>query len=307
MSDKKTTLLIDADVLAFEASVIAEESIEWKDEMWTVHADMALAKARVINRVEEFKDMMKTDSVTMCLTDRANFRRVLNPEYKANRSKSRLPIILRQVKQWIIEELDGQMWANLEADDIISILATDKEMDEETIIISIDKDFKSVPGIFYDYNKGEYHQPSEEEADNYHLVQTIAGDHTDGYSGVPGIGVTRAERLLQSDGYTWETVVKSYEKAGLTEQDALTNAWMARLLRADNYSFRTNTIKKLWTPRNYQTKDILKISPQGLNVTGTLDEDDPRLYLQSPYAVSPKDLKLAESFMETTTGEKDSR
>ena len=305
--NKKTTLLIDADVLAFEAAVVAEESIEWKDEMWTVHADMALAKARVINRVEEFKDMMKTDSVTMCLTDRANFRRVLNPDYKANRSKSRLPIILRQVKQWIIEELDGQMWANLEADDIISILATDKEMDEETIIISIDKDFKSVPGIFYDYNKGEYHQPSEEEADNYHLVQTIAGDHTDGYSGVHGIGVTRAERLLQSEGYTWETVVKCYEKAGLTEQDALMNAWMARLLRADNYSFRTNTIKKLWTPRNYQTKDILEISPQGLNVTGTLDGDDPRLFLQSPYAVSPKDLKMAESFTETTTGEKDSR
>jgi DNA polymerase-1 len=305
--NKKTTLLIDADVLAFEAAVVAEESIEWKDEMWTVHADMALAKARVVNRVEEFKDMMKTNSVTMCLTDRANFRRVLNPDYKANRSKSRLPIILRQVKQWIIEELDGQMWANLEADDIISILATDKEMDEETIIISIDKDFKSVPGIFYDYNKGEYHHPTEEEADNYHLVQTIAGDHTDGYSGVPGIGVTRAQRLLEKDGYTWETVVKCYEKAGLTEQDALMNAWMARLLRADNYSFRTNTIKKLWTPRNYQTKDILKISPQGLNVTGTLDEDDPRLYLQSPYAVSPKDLKLAESFTETTTGEKDSR
>ena len=307
MSDKKTTLLIDADVLAFEASVIAEESIEWKDEMWTVHADMALAKARVINRVEEFKDMMKTNSVTMCLTDRANFRRILNPDYKANRSKSRLPIILRQVKQWIIEELDGQMWANLEADDVISILATDKEMDEETIIISIDKDFKSVPGIFYDYNKGEYHHPTEEEADNYHLVQTIAGDHTDGYSGVPGIGVTRAERLLEKDGYSWETVVKSYEKAGLTENEALTNAWMARLLRADNYSFRTNTIKKLWTPRNYQTKDILKISPQGLSVTGTLDADDPALYLQSPYAVSQKDLKMAVNFTETTTGEKDSR
>ena len=304
---KKTTLLIDADVLAFEAAVVAEESIEWKDEMWTVHADMALAKARVVNRVEEFKDMMKTDSVTMCLTDRANFRRVLNPDYKANRSKSRLPIILRQVKQWIIEEYDGQMWANLEADDVISILATDKEMDEETIIVSIDKDFKTVPGIFYDYNKGEYHQPSEEEADNYHLVQAIAGDHTDGYSGVPGIGVTRAERLLEKEGYTWETVTKCYEKAGLTEQDALMNAWMARLLRADNYSFRTNTIKKLWTPRNYQTKDILEISPQALNVTGTLDGDDPRLFLQSPYAVSPKDLKLAESFTETTTGEKDSR
>ena len=304
---KKTTLLIDADVLAFEAAIVAEESIEWKEEMWTVHADMAMAKARVVNRVEEFKDMMKTDRVVMCLTDRANFRRILNPDYKANRSKSRLPIILRQVKQWIIEEFDGQMWPNLEADDVISILATDKEMDEETVIVSIDKDFKSVPGVFYDYNKGEYHHPTEEEADNFHLMQTIMGDATDGFSGVPRVGPVGAKKLLDKDGYTWETVVKAYEKAGLTEQDALMNAWMARLLRADNYSFRTNTIKKLWTPRNYQTKDILKISPQGLNVTGTLDGDDPALYLQSPYAVSPKDLKMAESFMETTTGEKDSR
>ena len=298
----KTTLLIDADVLAFEASVVAEESIHWKDELWTVHADMALAKARVVNRIVEFQEKLKTENVVLCLSDRANFRRKLNPDYKANRAKSRLPIILRQVKQWIIDELGGVLWANLEADDVISILATDKAMDEETIVVSIDKDFKSVPGIFFDYNKGEYHQPSEEEADNYHLIQTIAGDHTDGYSGVPGVGVVKAERILEKDGYTWETVVTCYEKAGLTERDALMNAWMARLLRSDNYCFRTNTIKKLWTPKNYQTKDILEISQQGLSVTGMMDGDDPALFLQSPFAVSQKDLKMAESFTETTTG-----
>ena len=300
----KTTLLIDADVLAFEASVIAECSVEWKDELWTVHADMALAKARVVNRVEEFKEKLKSDNVVMCLSDRANFRRKLYPEYKSNRSKSRLPIILRQVKQWIIEELGGVMWANLEADDVISILATDKAMDEETIIVSIDKDFKGVPGIYFDYNRGEYHQPSEEEADNFHLIQTITGDATDGFKGVPKMGPVTAKKLLDKEGYTWDTVVKAYEKAGLTEQDALINAWMARLLRADNYCFRTNTIKRLWTPKNYQTKDTLKISQQGLSVTGILDADDPALYLQSPYAVSPKDLKMAESFTETITGSK---
>ena len=300
----KTTLLIDADVLAFEASVIAECSVEWKDELWTVHADMALAKARVINRIQEFRENLKTDNVVLCLSDRANFRRKLYPEYKSNRSKSRLPIILRQVKQWIIEELGGVMWANLEADDVISILATDKAMDEETIIVSIDKDFKGVPGIYFDYNRGEYHQPSEEEADNFHLIQTLMGDATDGFSGVPKIGPVTAKKLLDKEGYTWDTVVKAYEKAGLTEQDALINAWMARLLRADNYCFRTNTIKRLWTPKNYQTKDTLKISQQGLSVTGTLDVDDPALYLQSPYAVSPKDLKMAESFTETITGSK---
>ena len=302
MSKTKTTLLIDADVLAFEAAVVSEESIQWKDELWTVHADMALAKARVVNKIVEFQEKLKTENVVLCLSDRANFRRKLNPDYKANRAKSRLPIILKQVKQWIIDELGGVLWANLEADDVISILATDKAMDEETIIVSIDKDFKSVPGIFFDYNKGEYHQPSEEEADNYHLIQTIAGDHTDGYSGVPGVGVVKAQRILEKDGYTWDTVVTCYEKAGMTEQDALMNAWMARLLRVDNYCFRTNTIKRLWTPKNYQTKDTLKISQQGLSVTGTLDGDDPALFLQTPFVVSQKDLKMAESFTETTTG-----
>ena len=301
------TLLIDADVLAFEASVIAEESIEWKEEMWTVHADMALAKARIVNRVEQFKQKLQADDIVMALTDRANYRRVLNPDYKSNRSKSRLPIILKQVKKWILEEMDGQLWPNLEADDVISILATDKKMDEETIIVSIDKDFKSVPGIYYDFNKDETHHVSEEDADRYHLIQTLTGDATDGYSGVPKVGAVTAKRLLDKEGYEWETVAKCYEDVGMTENDALMNAWMARLLQADNYCFRTNTIKKLWTPRNYQTKDILEISPQALNVTGTLDGDDPRLFLQSPYARSPKDLKMAVSFTETTTGEKDSR
>jgi DNA polymerase-1 len=301
------TLLIDADVLAFEASVIAEESIEWKEEMWTVHADMALAKARIVNRVEQFKEKLQADDIVMALTDRANYRRILNPDYKSNRSKSRLPIILKQVKKWIIEEMDGQLWPNLEADDVISILATDKKMDEETIIVSIDKDFKSVPGIYYDFNKDETHHVSQEEADRYHLIQTLTGDATDGYSGVPKVGAVTAKRLLEKEGYEWDVVKKCYEDVGMTENDALMNAWMARLLQADNYCFRTNTIKKLWTPRNYQTKDILKISPQVLDVTGTLDGDDPRLFLQSPYAVSPKDLKMAASFTETTTGEKDSR
>ena len=301
------TLLIDADVLAFEASVIAEESIEWKEEMWTVHADMALAKARIVNRVEQFKEKLQADDIVMALTDRANYRRILNPSYKSNRSKSRLPIILKQVKKWIIEEMDGQLWPNLEADDVISILATDKKMDEETIIVSIDKDFKSVPGIYYDFNKDETHHVSQEDADRYHLIQTLTGDATDGYSGVPKVGAVTAKRLLDKEGYDWDVVKKCYEDVGMTENDALMNAWMARLLQADNYCFRTNTIKKLWTPRNYQTKDILKISPQVLDVTGTLDGDDPRLFLQSPYAVSPKDLKMAASFTETTTGEKDSR
>ena len=68
----KTTILIDADVLAFESSIVAQENIQWEEELWTVHADMAVAKERVIGRIEQFKDLLKADEVVLALSDRAN-------------------------------------------------------------------------------------------------------------------------------------------------------------------------------------------------------------------------------------------
>jgi len=68
------------------------------------------------------------------------------------------------------------------------------------------------------------------EGAKWHLIQTLAGDQTDGYSGVPGIGIKRAVALFEEDGYTWKTVVKAFEDKDLTEDDALMNARLARIL-----------------------------------------------------------------------------
>ena len=54
----------------------------------------------------------------------------------------------------------------------------------------------------------------------WHLIQTLAGDQTDGYGGVPGIGVKRAIALLDKDGYTWDTVVKAFKSKELDEETA---------------------------------------------------------------------------------------
>lgn len=285
----KTTILIDADVLAFEASIIAQEGIQWEEELWTVHADMAVAKERVIARIEQFKDLLKADEVVLALSDRANFRRKLFPDYKANRRKAVLPIIIKPMKEWMIKELDAQLWANIEADDILSILATERPNRlDKRVIVSIDKDFKGVPGIFYDYNKEEYHEPTEQEADNFHLIQTLMGDSTDGFSGVKGVGPVAAQKWLDEHGYTWESVVALYEKKGQTEQDALMNAWMARLLRKEEYNKKQKHITKLWTPRNYQNLERKEILPLVRSVRGVLDNDDPDLYLQPAYDPLPK-------------------
>jgi len=303
----KTTILIDADVLAFESSIIAQENIQWEEELWTVHADMAVAKQRVLGRIEQFKDLLKADEVVLALSDRANFRRKLFPDYKSNRRKSVLPIILKPMKQWMIEELDAQLWANVEADDVLSILATERPNRlDKRIIVSIDKDFKGVPGIFYDYNKEEYHEPTEEEADNFHLLQALMGDSTDGFSGAKGVGAVTAKKWLDEHGYTWESVVAMYEKKGQDEQDALMNAWMARLLRKQEYNKKQKHITKLWTPKNYQTLERKNIMPLVRSVTGLLDEDDSALFLQSPFAPLPNDLKKEENSTEITTGTTDS-
>jgi DNA polymerase I len=303
----KTTILIDADVLAFEASIIAQENIQWEEEMWTVQADMAVAKERVTGRIEQFKDLLKADEVVLALSDRANFRRKLFPDYKYNRRKSVLPIILRPMKEWMINELDAQLWANVEADDVLSILATERlNRQDKRIIVSIDKDFKGVPGIFYDYNKEEYHEPTEEEADNFHLLQALMGDSTDGFNGVKGVGAVTAAKWLETHGYTWESVVALYEKKGQTEQDALMNAWMARLLRKQEYNKKKKEITKLWMPKSYQQMDKRKLTKLVHSVTGLLDEDDTALFLQSPFEPLPDDLKKEENSTETTTGTRDS-
>ena len=43
----------------------------------------------------------------------------------------------------------------------------------------------------------------------------------------------------------WKLVKNSYEKMGYTEEDALRNARMARILRAEDYDFKKKEVK-LW-------------------------------------------------------------
>jgi DNA polymerase-1 len=75
----------------------------------------------------------------------------------------------------------------------------------------------------------------------------MAGDQTDGYSGVPGIGVKRATELLESEGYKWSTVVKAFKEKGLSEEVALMNARLAKILQCTDYDITTGQ-PILWTP-----------------------------------------------------------
>ena len=90
-------------------------------------------------------------------------------------------------------------------DDAMGIYAT---ANPGNIICSPDKDMRQIPGKLYDMKETVTIDPVE--GAKWHLIQTLAGDQTDGYSGVPGIGIKRAITLFEETGYTWQTVVDAF-------------------------------------------------------------------------------------------------
>lgn len=279
----KTTLLIDGDVLAYQSAFIAQTNFQWDEELWTVQSDLAIAKEWIVERLEFFKKKTSADDYILAISDRNNFRRKLFPDYKANRRSKFAPIGLQPIRDWLDAEYGTTIYPNLEADDVIAILATERpDINDERIIVSIDKDFKSVPCKFYDFNRDEMHEVTEEQANAYHLMQTIAGDPTDGYKGVTGIGVVKAQRMLDEKGATWSTVMEAYDKAGMTEDEALMNAWMAYLIRKGQYNKKRKELTYLWMPNEFTTAQKRKYSHVIHQVTGELSED-----LSRPKAFEP--------------------
>lgn len=136
----------------------------------------------------------------------------------------------------------------LEGDDVIGITATSGG---SYIIATIDKDMKTIPGKHYNFGKDEFFEIDEDQANYWHMVQTLTGDQTDGYSGCPGVGIKTAEKLLAGvpPEDRWAVVVKAYDKAGFGEEEALTQARVARILQFSDYDLISGKVK-LWEPEN---------------------------------------------------------
>lgn len=254
MSKESLLLLIDADMFAYQACAAVEQEIDWGNDIWTLHADLNDAKAKFVERLnyasERALNLLQYSGeyrVIFCLSDKTNFRKMILPTYKANRVNKRKPVCYRGLIAYINENYAVCQKPGLEADDCIGVLATMQKHKGNAIIISGDKDMKCIPAHFYNYMQDEFKTIHEEEADYWHLYQTLVGDATDNYSGCPSIGAKTAEKILKEQGAAWETVKVQFEKKKLSEEDALIQARVARILRASDYNFKTKEVI-LWCP-----------------------------------------------------------
>lgn len=270
------TLLIDADILAYQASSACQREYDFGDGP-TCAADMTEATAFVDETVAQYAKELKADAVILCLSDdfRSFRKERVDPTYKAVRSNTERPVLLYDVKDWMVETYETDRRPTLEADDVMGILSTDPARSDERIIVSADKDMMTVPGLLVRPHHGfNVLEIDEEEADYNHLYQTVVGDATDGYPGCPGSGPKAARVLLTCLGWeqythtflrgprkgeeearwrqqempsAWAAIVSAYAKAGLTEEDAIKQARLARILR---YAEWDGKAPRLWSPVN---------------------------------------------------------
>ena len=192
-------ILLDADMLAYRVAFSSEVETKWDEDTWTLTCKESDMKREVKSFMSNLAETMQSQDIVPVFSTSTNYRYGIWPDYKANRKGKRKPLGLKWLIGWITETYKGISEPNIEADDLIGILAT------------------------------------------------RAGDPADGYKGAKGVGIIGAKKLLDKDGYKWDTVLAAYEKAGQTEEDALLNARLAYILHDKDFNEETKEIT-LWTP-----------------------------------------------------------
>ena len=240
--------LIDAEYYLYTAATACEYEVEWAPDDWTYACRHGDAKAKFQDGIGEVRDTLPDHQVVLVFGQRYSFRYGVWPQYKANRKSTRRPAGYLELQKWAWRGAAARGWgvetlSDVEGDDVLGVL-----YEEGDVIVSVDKDLLTIPGLHL--RDGEVRAVSRFEADRNFYAQVLTGDSTDGYPGCPGAGPVAAERLLAdcaTEVEMWQAVLGAYEKKGLDEAYAITQARCARILRAGEYDRKACT-PLLWSP-----------------------------------------------------------
>lgn len=178
-------IIFDIDSLLFSCSLnveTIEEAIFKYDEIYM----------SIINTVE---DDYIIDDIYNYGCAIGNYRKTINIQYKANRKSSSIPELLNELKQYVLENYNVIQGHGLETDDLVA--RKWKENKENSIIISIDKDYRQFPALIYNYHylHKRFYDITEAEAKYNFAEQLIVGDENINYC--KGYGKAYAKKLFK--------------------------------------------------------------------------------------------------------------
>ncbi len=146
--------------------------------------------------------MRDTDSVQgfVAVKGKGNFRFEIAEDYKGNRSSSDMDPKMKAM----LDDLYQYAWDtdcfqshNCEADDVVSIWATEAlELENTFVIAHIDKDIDMIPGWHYNFNKKNLYYIEPDDAHLKLCKQMLTGDSADNIKGLKGVGEKTALKIL---------------------------------------------------------------------------------------------------------------
>ena len=235
-------LLIDADFTVYKCCAAAETEIDFGDDVIVVTSKFSEAYACVMREIKKIQRHFGSfDDIILFFSSPDNFRKKIQADYKGHRNRKK-PCAYKRVINKLKTEFEVITMPTLEADDAMGIYATQYP---GNIIVSPDKDMRQIPGMLYNFEESTLINP--EEGAKWHLIQSAAGDNTDGYAGIPGVGIKKATQLFNEKGWSWKTLVDAFKEKGLSEEVALTNARLAKILTTEDYDHEKRE-PVLWNP-----------------------------------------------------------
>lgn len=214
--------LLDADILCYRVGFATNDE----------HENTAIETMAVFLEDLLMFDLVDTDDYELFLTGKTNFRNevAVTVPYKGNRKDVKKPKHLPLLREYLQTAWGASVSDGQEADDDIAIRAT--ELGEESIIVSIDKDFMQVPGWHYNFVKKVKKHVTPEEGLRFFYKQILMGDSADNIKGIFRVGEKKATKMLAE----LKTEQQFYQCCveGLGEERVLENARLLWLRRYPN-------------------------------------------------------------------------
>lgn len=187
--------LIDMDIIVYRCGYAVQEYDKESDTLYIEPWEHC--KYNINSMINRIRQAIKPDGYQGYLTsnDRSNFRFQMFPDYKKQRKDVPKPYYYDQIRDYLIEEYKAQVVSGEEADDRISIVHCElnrtgchnynngyvwTEANNNSIIVSIDKDFNNVPGWHYNFVMEDLYFLSELDALRNFYLQILTGDTADG-------------------------------------------------------------------------------------------------------------------------------
>lgn len=254
-----TVALIDGDIVCYRAAIVQQTSFKWDADTTTTSLSGSAHEAAqtALELVKAWTKLAGCKRSILAFTGTDNFRKRLLPSYKANRTTGK-PLVYQETVMACEERYRCERVQGLEGDDLLGILSTNPKY-VDSVIVSVDKDLRTIPGHYFNPIKDRSPRLiTEPDADYFWMLQTLMGDTSDGYKGLPGCGEVKATKVLEGAGRSPEgyfrRVAAAFKAKKLTEADALVQARVARILRYEDWNKEAKTIrlwhptKPLWTP-----------------------------------------------------------